>query len=283
MALVAIAAALMATIFSLFKVFERRNVPLLPAIAVNYLVAFLAGLVFAPPWAAESLSGLHLPALGLAVLFVLIFYLTGLSAQRAGLAATTVASRMSLVLTVLFAVVVYKERPALAGWLGILLALVSVVLVSLVKGPAGARGAWRLPLMIFLGNAAIDITINLVQRTHLRPDTEAVFPTLIFLPSAVLAFVWVFARSAGAAFRAPSVWIGGTVLGVVNYASLVAIVKALTYGGFPASSFYPLMNVGVILLGSGASMLLFGERLRRAQLVGIGLAVIALGLILSAT
>ena len=282
MVLVAIAAALMALLFLVFKIFDRRNIPLFPAIAVNYMIASIAGILFAPPWQAEDLSGLWCPAIGIGVLFVVNFQLTGLSAQRAGVAATTVASRMSLVLTVLAAVWLYDERPGTPGWIGIACALASVLFASITRGTRAIGGAWKLPLLIFLGNAVIDISINWMQRTQLRSETEAVFPTLIFLFSAVAAIAALPVRKESMELRSPGVLIGGAILGLINYASLVMIVKALTHGGFPASSFYPLMNVGVILIGTIASMILFGERLRSLQVMGIALAILALVLILYA-
>lgn len=282
MVLVAVAAILMAMLFLLFKVFDRREIPLLPAIGVNYVVAMIAGLCFAPPWRSGDLTGLWWPALGMGLLFVVIFNLTGLSAQRAGVAATTVASRMSLVLTVIAAVWLYDEKPGTLGWLGIAVALASVALASMVKGAPGARGAWKLPVLIFFGNAAIDISLNWMQRMHLTPETEAAFPTLIFIPTSIIAILLALYRCGTAPFKMPGVWIGGILLGLFNYASLVAILQALAYGGLPSSSLYPLMNVGVILIGSIASVILFREPLRSMQVVGIGLAIVALVLIINA-
>lgn len=56
MALVIIAAVFLSLLFLLFKVFDRRRIPLLPAIVVNYVVATVCGSVVAPPWRAGDLS-----------------------------------------------------------------------------------------------------------------------------------------------------------------------------------------------------------------------------------
>ena len=62
MALVILAALCVAAFAVIFRYFERYNVPLLPAIAINYSVAFLCGLLVAPPWQAPDVEPLLLPA-----------------------------------------------------------------------------------------------------------------------------------------------------------------------------------------------------------------------------
>lgn len=282
MALVIAAAFFMAVLFLIFKVFDARGVALLPAIVVNYFAAFICGIIVSAPWLAGDLSPLWMPSILLGVLFISIFYLTGLSAQRAGVAATAVASKMSLVLTVLFAVYLYGDRPGLLGWTGITLALVGVVLSAWVPDRKAVRGAWALPAILFFGNAVIDITINWVQRTRLTEDTEAVFPTIVFGFAGIIGTIVSLRSDQRKAFRAPSTWVGGIVLGLMNYAALFFVVKALAHGGMPSSSVYPLVNIVVILFGTGLSMLLFRERPRAMQYAGIASSVAALWLILYA-
>lgn len=283
MALVTAAAFFMATLFLLFKVFELRRIPLLPAIVVNYYVACLCGIFVAPPWKAGDLSSLFIPSAVLGFLFISIFYLTGLSAQRVGVAATTVASKMSLVITVLFAVYLYGDTPGIYGWSGIALALLGVALASMVGKGTASSGGWSLPLILFMGNAFIDITINWVQRTQLSAVTEAVFPTMIFACAAVLGSIWILFSKERNAFSTPSVWIGGALLGIMNYTALYFVVQALAYSGMPSSSVYPLINVVVILFGTAASIVLFKERPRPVQYVGIACAMAAMVLLLSVT
>jgi drug/metabolite transporter (DMT)-like permease len=282
MVLILAASLCMALLFLLFKVYDRRGVPLLPTIVINYFVALSCGTVVAPAWKAGDLSPLLLPVLVLGVLFITLFYLTGLSTQRAGVAATSVASKMSLVLTVLAAVVFYNEAPGRLGWLGIGLALLGVLLASWTRGPEGGRGAWGLPLVLFLGNAAIDILLNHTQRTHITPNTEAVFPTLIFGVAGALGLLRLLTSKDRGQLALPSVWVSGVLLGLVNYASLYFIVGALARSGFAASSVFPLMNIGVILFGTAGSIAVFQERLSRVQWIGVACSVLAMILILQA-
>jgi uncharacterized membrane protein len=277
MALVAITALWMALLLICFKVFGKREVPLLPAIAINYATACAWGIAVTRPWRIEMPT-----ALLLGVLFIALFYLTALSSQRAGVAATSVASKMSLVLTVLFAVLFLGERPSTIGWIGIGLALVAVPLASYARGAPGARGAWLMPALLFVGNAAIDITINKVQRDLLTPMTEPLFPTLVFAVAGTIGFGALAMRGELRTVLQPKALIGGIVLGSMNYASLYFLVTTLARSGLASSSVFPLLNIGVILISTVIGLALFGDRLRRVQAGGIALAVIAMGLILLA-
>lgn len=282
MALVTVTALSMALILFLFKVFDKRGVPLMPAIAINYITACTLGVIFAQPWKTGIPVELVVPVSGLGVLFIVLFYLTAVSTRRAGVAATSVASKMSLVLTVLFAVIFFHERPSPMGWTGIAIAFVAVPLASYARGAPGAKGVWLLPLLLFLGNAAIDISINAMQRSLLDEVTEPLFLALVFAVAGALGCVLLLIQGEGASLFGTKALIGGIVLGSINYASLSLLVATLARSGIASSSVFPLLNIGVILFSTAMSLLAFSDRLRKAQWFGIALAVAAMLLLISA-
>ena len=281
MVLVIIASLFGAALFVIFKAFGQRSVPLLPAIVVNYTVAFVFGLALSKPWQVEHLQALWLPAALQGAVFIGLFQLMGISSQRAGIAPTTVASKMSLALTVVLMVLAYDERPAPVVWAGIGLAVVGVSLSSWGGIGKRSQGRWLLPV-IFIASAGSDLLINASQRNHVTAENEAAFPTLIFGFAALFGMVHLFLKKGTPQLRRPDALIGGSVLGCVNYASIYFLVLALSRSGMPGSTVFPLMNVGVILLGTAASIILFKEKLGALQWAGIALSVAALALIMIA-
>jgi len=280
MGLVILAAMCVAGFALIFRMFERFAVPLLPAIAINYTIACCCGLLIAPPWNVGGTTSLLIPAVLLGTLFVLIFSLSGLSAQRAGAARTTIAGRMSLVLTIAGAVILFNEHVGPLRWLGITIAIVGLVLVSVTKGEYSSERSWFLPLAIFLCSGAADIAVTFTQRTLTTPASAEVFPTLCFASSAVVSMILLFVRREHAALRHARTWVGGIALGLVNYASLFLLLRALGSDELTASAIFPLMNIFAILFATGGAILLFGERLSARQWCGIAFCVASLLLIM---
>lgn len=279
MVLVISAALLGAALFILFKGFERWQVPLLPAIVVNYVTAFLFGLAYSRPWEIRDISPLWLPAALQGLLFIGLFLLMGRSSQRLGIAPTAVASKMSLALTVMITVFLFHEHPGPWTWVGIALAVIGVTLSGMGKSLRDRSLWWLLPV-IFVACAVSDSLLNAIQITRVTALTEAAFPTMIFGFSALFGICWIAWRRDLRMLWRPRVWICGTGMGVINYASILFVVKALARSGMPASSVFALMNIGTILFGTAAAMFLFKERPTSLQWSGIVLSVVALIILL---
>lgn len=281
MGLVIFAALCVAGFAVIFRLFVRFGVALFPAITINYAVAFACGLSLHPPWNVGDISLLWLPSALLGVLFVSIFSLQGLSAQRAGAARTTIAGRMSLVLTVLGIVLLFHERITVLSISGIVIALVGLFLTVASGDTRANKRSWMLPLLIFFGCGAADVIVNAVQRVRTTSLNEAAFTTMCFGGASTVSSIVLAVRGQRAALTHRRTWIGGIALGIVNYASLLFLVLALGEGALPASSIFPLMNIAAILFATIAGVTLFNERLSVRQWIGIGCCVTALALIMS--
>jgi drug/metabolite transporter (DMT)-like permease len=233
-----------------------------------------------PPWSVGDISLLWLPSALLGVLFVSIFSLQGLSAQRAGAARTTIAGRMSLVLTVLGIVLLFHERITMLSIIGIGVAIVGLLLTTASSKGETDKRSWILPSLIFLGCGAADVIVNAAQRVRTTSLNEAAFTTMCFGGASTVSAIVLTVRGPRAALAHRRTWIGGIVLGIVNYASLLFLVLALGEGALPASSIFPLMNIVAILFATTAGITLFKERLSVRQWIGIACCITALVLIM---
>lgn len=280
MVLVILAAACVAAFALLFRAFGKLGIALVPAISINYITAFILGLAVHPPWGVGDLSLLAWPSLLLGLLFMSVFLLIGRSAQEAGAAITTVAARMSLIVTVTVSAWVFKEDPGPAGWCGIGIALGAMVLANFSRGNAGGGGRLWLPMVILVGSALCDIGVGVIHRTRTTALNEEVLPTLCFGGAALSSLLFLAVRRELRGLADARVIAAGCALGAINYASLILLVGALGTSGLPATVVFPLMNICTILIGLAASMALFKERLTRLQWSGVAGCVVALALLM---
>ena len=103
-----ISIAISSTLFVIFKLFEIFKIDTLQAIVVNYLVAAILGFYLSelPVNIAEiTHQSWFIGALILGVLFITVFHLMAVTSQRNGLSVASVASKMSLIIGVIFGIV----------------------------------------------------------------------------------------------------------------------------------------------------------------------------------
>jgi drug/metabolite transporter (DMT)-like permease len=274
----------------LFRLFSRYGVRPFQAIAFNYLTCVGFGAFFLPerPFLPPPPVFPLLLTLLLGCCFLLSFNLTSLSVRRAGVAVTSLAVNLSLVVPVLVSLLwLGSAGKPLGGanYAGLGLALVAVGLVSVkpqrrssARRPEVGATAW-LPLLVFGMNGLINSLTNFLTRRAVFAET--VFTWLAFAGAAgaaTLAFgqQWLQGRER---LHGRSL-LGGVVLGVSNYLSYLFLVNALRDFGGNGALLFPLYNLGTILLATTLGVVGFGERLSLVNKLGLGLAVGALGLLM---
>ena len=99
-------------LFIVFKSFSRYKIDTFQAIVFNYLVAFSVGFInsskgisvstlIVKPWLWSCLY--------LGALFISVFFVIGKSSQKNGVSVASVASKMSLIIPILFGILYFKE------------------------------------------------------------------------------------------------------------------------------------------------------------------------------
>ncbi|MDC8004982.1 EamA family transporter [Aureisphaera galaxeae] len=272
-------------IFVVFKLFDRFKIHTLQAIVVNYITACITGFIAfngSPTVESITTAPWFIYTLGLGILFITVFNLMAITTQRSGLSVVSVATKMSVVIPIIFGLVYYRESLGIFKTLGILMALVAVYLTS-SKGKGSASlgmKQWLLPALVFLGSGIIDTSIKFLEDAFVSENDVPVFSATIFGAAAsvgILTLLYLKLRGK-VTFELKNV-IGGIALGIPNYFSIYFLVKALRSGLFQSSGIFTVNNVSIVMLSTLVGILLFRERILLKNWLGIFLAVVSIFLV----
>ena len=268
-------------LFVIFKYFGIYKVDVLKAIFINYIVAFIMGFGFAE----RDFSVLEIPkqpwflgALCLGALFVSVFFVMAMTAQKNGVSVASVAGKMSVVIPVFFGVFLYHESVTFLKIIGIIIALFAVYLASVKEDKAAAKEAGLiLPILLFLGSGAIDTTLKYVEVTHVAKEDVAIFSGSLFGIAALIAAVILIIKAINKreAFGVKNI-IAGIVLGVPNYFSIIFLIKALQTEGFESSTLFTINNVGIVIVSTLVGILIFKEQFSIKNKIGVALAILGI-------
>lgn len=277
-----------AGIFLIFKYFERWKVDTFQAIVYNYIAAFIMGLF------AISIEGdlnifftkdWHIYPFLLGFMFVGLFYIIAITAQKMGVSVASIATKMSLVIAVGFFVIMDPEEQLTSlDVVAIILAVAGVFLASIKNTGKGFSTKWiLLPVVIFLGSGLLDITIGIFSSDeYLVHDSDHyLIATLPFAAASGFGIViQIYRMAAGKSkFHPRNLW-AGLLLGVVNFCSIFFLVRVLNSDVLELSAIIPINNMGIVVLSALLSLLIFGEKLSLRNWAGVLCSVVAIGLLL---
>lgn len=270
-------------LFVIFKLFDVFKINTLQAIVVNYVIALSFGL-----WTSDlTLSVVDIPeqswflgAFTLGFLFISVFNIMGVTAQRNGLSVASVAGKMSVVIPIIFGILMYNEGVGFVKVIGILTALVAVYLSSAKSDTNPVKFKNLLfPLLLFVGSGVLDTGLKYVETTSVSKGEEPLFLATIFGCAFVLGFFVVVSQMINGKFKFQ--WkniVGGIVLGVPNYYSMEFLLKAFKTD-IESSTLFTINNVGIVILTTVFALFFFKEKLIKKNWVGIVLAVVSILLV----
>lgn len=275
------------SLFVIFKLFEVYKINVLQAIVTNYIVAFCIGYnlseikirpseIPSQPW--------FFGALFLGLLFILVFNIMALTAQKNGLSVASVAGKMSVVVPVLFGIFAYKESVGFVKIIGITLALIAVYLTSTKEKTKSVEKRYLLyPILLFFGSGVIDTSIKYVETNYVQDGGVPIFSATIFIFAFTFGILLLLFKKVTSTikFELKNV-IGGIILGIPNYFSIDFLLRALKTEGLESSTLFTINNVSVVLLTTIFGLLIFKEKLLAKNWIGITIAVISIVLVASA-
>lgn len=257
----------------LLKILRQKNIDIRQAIAAGYPVAFLLTWVLLKPDVSSigALGNAWGIIIALGVLLPAVFIILGRAIESVGMVATDAAQRLSLIIPIVAAFLLFGEVLTGTRIFGLLLGFLA--LGALVYRPQHgliSSQAKQTPLWLFgvwLGYGVIDILFKQVAKQG------AAFPLTLFVTfglAGLLLLVYLLStrvRWQGTALSA------GLLLGALNMGNIYAYVRAHQVLSESPSIVFTGMNVGVIAVATLIGVGVFKERLNRINIVGLLLAI----------
>lgn len=270
-------------IFVVLKSFSKFSVNTLHAIVVNYIVAFSVGIqnstetitlveTIKKPW--------FIACLFLGVLFIGMFFIIGKTSQENGVSVASVASKMSLVIPILFGIFYLKESISFIKIIGVFIALIAVYFTTKKDSGSIKISNFIFPILLFLGSGVIDTSMNFIQEKWVNTPEIPLFSSITFLIAFFVGLLLIIYQIIQKKFHFEmKSLIGGILLGIPNYFSLYFLIRALQNETYESATLFTIINIGVILVTTLFGLLLFKEKLKKHNYIGILLAIIALFLV----
>jgi uncharacterized membrane protein len=139
-------------------------------------------------------------------------------------------------------------------------------------------------LLLFAGSGLIDTSIKLIEAIFLKESDIILFTSVLFFVAFTFGIIVLSFRIKKhvSTFKTAKLFMA-LGLGLVNFGSIYFLVQALMTKGLESSTLFPLNNIGVVVLSTVLSILLFREKLSKVNVSGVVLSVIALVILMFAT
>lgn len=268
----------------LLKLARRYFIQISQAIAANYVMACVLTLLLLQP----RLDTLWQPGLPIVVLLLLgvllpsIFIVMAYAVQNAGIVRSDAAQRLSLLIPLLAAFLLFNEPYDHYKLGGILCGLLAIILLSLDKAPSTAlplskgnkKNTVALLFGVWVGYGVIDILFKQLAQSGVS-----------FISSLIITFVLAALIMFGGLFYRRTQWslsslLAGLLLGLFNFGNIYFYIRAHQHYPQNPTLVFAAMNIGVIILGTLAGVGLFKERATGRVGIGLILALIAIVLLL---
>ncbi len=274
------------TIF--FKIVEKLRLDNFQVIVFNYITCVITG----------SLVNGHFPvtvsnmnqdwfkwAVIMGLMFISLFNLIAFTAQKSGVAVTSVANKLSMVIPFLFSIFLYNEPVTSFKLLGILLALAAVLLTcwpkqSLADKKKGNALVWILPAILFIGSGLLDSLIKFVEHNYLNGNNNNDYLVTAFASAGAIGTVLLIYKyiTKQLTFSIKALLMG-IALGIPNYFSIWCLVRVLKDYSNNSSAIFPINNMGIVLFSTIVAWLAFKEKLTLLNWIGVLLSLGAIALI----
>jgi drug/metabolite transporter (DMT)-like permease len=265
------------TVGVLLKLAKRYQIDVMQAVTWNYLFALVLSMFFfRPDFATLNINLISPIYLALGVLLPVIFLIQGFAVQRAGLARTDIAQRLSLFISLCAAYFLFGEQFNNLKYAGLILGFFAIIFTLYrTKENVTTANGWHYLLIVFVGFGTIDILFKMVSQITIVPYTTSLL--LIFCMAFVLSLAYIFYLSIIKKTKLQFInFICGGILGFFNFGNILFYLKAHRSMSENPFIVFATMNLGVIIIGSLIGIFVFKERLSQINYIGLLLALVAI-------
>jgi drug/metabolite transporter (DMT)-like permease len=246
--------------------------------SINYIVAALAALpYFLNVPSSSGTANAFWTGGSMGQVYFIAFFFVIYCVKHVGASITTVVSVLSLLFPITLAAIIWKELPSYTQGVGIIIAVVALLLISVRRSPtslsSNPASYWSATLMLltFFGLCGCS---RLAQETFKHISEPIQRPTFLFS-----AFGVAGAYSLGALLYrrrriSSTEALLGLMMGLANLLQTQLVLKCLEL--FPGYIVFTVTSAGAIVLTTLVATLLFKERIEKPVIAGIGLAVVSL-------
>lgn len=261
----------------LLKIARRYEVNITQAIAFNYLMAASLCFYFFKPDSTQLSQDAPYPIyLTLGFLLPSIFVALAGSVKYTGIVRTDIAQRLSLLIPLLAAYLLFGEDFSVVKSGAIAVGLIAVICaIPWDKHKQQSSKSWIFPLFVFFGFGLIDVLFK-----HIASIKSIPFTTSLFVVFVLALAISILGLSYRMLFNKLKLSVKnvlfGLILGFFNFGNIYFYLKAHQALNTQPSVVFTAMNIGVIALGSLVGLLVFKEKLSKMNYAGILLALLAI-------
>lgn len=257
----------------LMRLSETKIRSNLGMLVMNYLMCTVLAALYTHPW--QLGPQLHITAgLGVVngVLYLASFILLQRNVRRSGVVLPATFMKLGLLVSIAVSVFLFREIPSLMQTLGFLLAVAAIILINYQK-EAGRPGFKMGLVWLLLCGGMADAMSKIYEEigwAELAPHF-LFFTFATALPLCTLLMV----RQGQRMGKWEAVF--GLLIGIPNFFSSKFLLRALE--DIAAVVAYPVYSVATILVVTLTGVLLFRERLKKGQWLGLAMILAALVLL----
>lgn len=263
------------TVGIFLKVAKRFQLNIFQIITFNYFSALLLTyLTYQPELTFKEKTIPYSLFMGLAILLPIVFLIQAKSIKEVGIVKTDIAQRLSLFIPLTASYFLFNETFSQLKIIGFIIGF-SAIFFTLNKRSESKSDNWVYPLLVLLGFGIIDILFKKVAVFKDFSFTTSLF--IIFCGAFLISILFLIGKILVQKEKLELkniLW--GLALGILNFGNILFYLKAHKALAENPSTVFAGMNMGVIILGSLAGILLFKEKMTKWNYFGIILAIISI-------